>query len=318
MSYETFETIQVAVDGALATVTVAREAALNALSSKVIAELTAACGELEVSTDVRAVIVTGAGKAFVAGADIAEMRELSPRQAQAFSEMGGALAAAIEGSEKPWIACVNGFALGGGCELAMACTLRLAADTAKLGQPEISLGILPGYAGTQRLPRLVGKGRALEIMLSGAPISAAEAERIGLVNRVVEAADLPGAVEALARYSSPSGSDSVELRARAYLHANCSFCHRPNSTGQGPADFRFSTPLAQVGVCNAAPQEGDLGIPGARLLAPGEPARSILSARMHSLGAARMPDDLHARRRVGRRLGHGPTVPRFDPSVCGI
>src|ERR1041384_908342 len=136
MSYETFETIQVAVDGALATVTVAREAALNALSSKVIAELTEACAELEVSTDVRAVIVTGAGKAFVAGADIAEMRELSPRQAQAFSEMGGALASSIETSEKPWIAAVNGFALGGGCELAVACDFELAADQARVGQAE--------------------------------------------------------------------------------------------------------------------------------------------------------------------------------------
>src|SRR3954447_16194883 len=121
MSYEQFETIKVEVDGTLATVTIAREAALNALSSKVIAELTAVCGELEVSTDIRAVIVTGAGKAFVAGADIAEMRELAPRQAQAFAEMGGALASSIESSEKPWIAAVNGFALGGGCELAMAC-----------------------------------------------------------------------------------------------------------------------------------------------------------------------------------------------------
>src|ERR1700748_239199 len=121
MSYETFETIRVEIEGALAIVTVAREAALNALSSKVITELTAVCGELEISADVRVVIVTGAGKAFVAGADIAEMRELLPRQGQAFAEMGGALTSSIEASEKPWIAAVNGFALGGGCELALAC-----------------------------------------------------------------------------------------------------------------------------------------------------------------------------------------------------
>jgi enoyl-CoA hydratase len=183
MSYETFETIQVAVDGALATVTVAREAALNALSSKVIAELTAACGELEVSTDVRAVIVTGAGKAFVAGADIAEMRELSPRQAQAFAGMGGALAAAIEGSEKPWIAAVNGFALGGGCELAMACDFIYASDQAKLG-------IIPGFGGTQRLARRVGIAKAKELCMTGDMIDAAEALRIGLCDAVWPAAEL--------------------------------------------------------------------------------------------------------------------------------
>jgi enoyl-CoA hydratase len=184
MSYEAFETIQVAVDGALATVTIAREAALNALSSKVIAELTGACGELEVSTDVRAVIVTGAGKAFVAGADIAEMRELSPRQAQAFAGMGGALAAAIEGSEKPWIAAVNGFALGGGCEIAVACDIRYAASGAKLGQPEVNLGIIPGWGGTQRIARLCGLGVAKELIFTGRIVDAEEALRIGLVNAV--------------------------------------------------------------------------------------------------------------------------------------
>jgi enoyl-CoA hydratase len=190
MSYETFETIRVAVDGALATVTVAREAALNALSSKVIAELTTACGELEVSTDVRAVIVTGAGKAFVAGADIAEMRELSPRQAQAFAEMGGAMAAAIEGSEKPWIAAVNGFALGGGCELAMACDFVYASDQAKFGQPEVKLGIIPGFGGTQRLARRVGIAKAKELCMTGDMIDAAEALRIGLCDAVFPAAEL--------------------------------------------------------------------------------------------------------------------------------
>ena len=190
MSYETFETIRVEVDGALAIVTVAREAALNALSSRVIAELTAAAGELEVSADVRAVIVTGAGKAFVAGADIAEMRELSPRQAQAFSEMGGALASSIESSEKPWIAAVNGFALGGGCELALACDFIYASEHAKFGQPEVKLGIIPGFGGTQRLARRVGIAKAKELCMTGDMVDAAEALRIGLADAVWPAGEL--------------------------------------------------------------------------------------------------------------------------------
>ena len=190
MSYDTFETIQVAVDGALATVTIAREAALNALSSKVIAELTAACGELEVSTDVRAVIVTGAGKAFVAGADIAEMQGLTPVQAQSFAELGGALGEAIERSAKPYVAAVNGFALGGGCELAMACDFIYASDQARFGQPEVKLGIIPGFGGTQRLARRVGIAKAKELCMTGDMIDAAEALRIGLCDAVWPAAEL--------------------------------------------------------------------------------------------------------------------------------
>src|ERR1041385_6653276 len=190
MSYEQFETIQVQTDGALAIVTIAREAQLNALSSKVISELTAVCGELEVSSDVRCVIVTGAGKAFVAGADIAEMRDLAPRQAQAFSEMGGALASAIEGSEKPWIAAVNGFALGGGCELALACDFIYASDQAKFGQPEVKLGIIPGFGGTQRLARRVGLGMARELIYTGRMIGPEEALRIGLADAVAPRREL--------------------------------------------------------------------------------------------------------------------------------
>ena len=199
MSYEAFETIKIDVDGALAVVTVAREPALNALSSQVIAELTAACGELEVSTDVRAVIVTGAGdKAFVAGADIAEMRDLTPRQGHAFAQMGGALGASIESSEKPWIAAVNGFALGGGCELALACDVVLAADTARFGQPEVNLGVIPGFGGTQRLARRVGWGKANELLFTGDAVKADEALRTGLCDAVVPLAELPGRARALA------------------------------------------------------------------------------------------------------------------------
>jgi enoyl-CoA hydratase len=190
MSYETFETVKVAIDGPIATVTIDREAALNALSTVVISELTQIVGELEVS-DVRVVVLTGVGdKAFVAGADIAEMLEMTPIQAQAFSEMGGALGHAIETSSKPYIAAVNGFALGGGCELALACDFVYASDKAKLGQPEVKLGVIPGFGGTQRLARRVGVAKAKELCMTGDQIGAAEALRIGLVDAVVPHAEL--------------------------------------------------------------------------------------------------------------------------------
>src|SRR6185503_4246114 len=210
MTYEAFETIRIEVDGALAVVTVAREAALNALSSQVIAELTAACGELEVSTDVRAVIVTGAGdKAFVAGADIAEMRDMTPLQAQAFAQMGGTLAHSIETSEKPWIAAVNGFALGGGCELALACDFVHASENAKLGQPEVKLGVIPGFGGTQRLARRVGVAKAKELCMTGDAIGAAEALRIGLVDLVAPAGELMAKVKAVAARIAANGPLAV-------------------------------------------------------------------------------------------------------------
>jgi enoyl-CoA hydratase len=198
MSYDTFETIRVEIDGALAIVTISREAALNALSARVLSELTAACGELELSTDVRAVIVTGAGKAFVAGADIAEMLDMSPRHAQAFAQMGGALTSSIEGSEKPWIAAVNGFALGGGCELALACDFIHASEKAKFGQPEVKLGVIPGFGGTQRLARRVGVAKTKELCMTGDTIDAAEALRIGLADAVWPHAELIAKVKALA------------------------------------------------------------------------------------------------------------------------
>lgn len=186
-----FATLLVERDGAVAVVTINRPKVLNALNSQTIAELSRAMRELQADADVRAVVLTGAGeKSFVAGADINELAVLSPAEGQQHARRGQAVFEAIEKLGKPVIAAVNGFALGGGCELAMACTLRIAADTARFGQPEINLGILPGYAGSQRLPRLVGKGIALEILLSGDMISASRAFEIGLVNRVVPAADL--------------------------------------------------------------------------------------------------------------------------------
>jgi enoyl-CoA hydratase len=199
MSYQSYETLQVTVDGPLAIITISREAVLNALSSTVIAELTSVVGELEVSTEIRVVILTGAGdKAFVAGADIAEMVELTPIQAQAFAEMGGALGHSIETSEKPWIAAVNGFALGGGCELALACDFIHASENAKLGQPEVKLGVIPGFGGTQRLSRRVGVAKAKELCMTGDAISATEALRIGLVDAVWPHGELMAKVRELA------------------------------------------------------------------------------------------------------------------------
>jgi enoyl-CoA hydratase len=210
MSYPTFDTLKLTIDGPLAIVTIDRAAALNALSSHVISELTQAAATIEVSMDIRVVALTGAGdKAFVAGADIAEMLDLTPVQAQAFSEMGGAMGNAIETSEKPWIAAVNGFALGGGCELALACDFIYASDTAKFGQPEVKLGVIPGFGGTQRLARRVGIAKAKELCMTGDMIDAGEALRIGLADAVVPAAELMAKVKALAGRIAANGPLAV-------------------------------------------------------------------------------------------------------------
>jgi len=194
-----FDNLILERDGATAIVTINRPKVLNALNTQTLDELRRAILEIGRDDGVRAVILTGAGeKAFVAGADINELAVQTPTSGREHALTGQHVLDLVEHLGKPVIAAINGYALGGGCELAMACTLRLAADTAKLGQPEITLGIMPGYAGTQRLSRLVGKGKAMELILTGAPIGAAEAERIGLVNRVVPAADLMTAARALA------------------------------------------------------------------------------------------------------------------------
>lgn len=178
-------------EGGIATVTVNRPDKLNALSSTVISELQDAFQKIAADSAVRAAIVTGAGeKAFVAGADIREIEALSAAEARTFALRGQRAFRLLETCGKPSVAAINGYALGGGLELAMACTVRFAAENALLGQPEVKLGIIPGYGGSQRLPRLVGRGRALEMLLSGEPIKAAEAHRIGLVNEVVPQAEL--------------------------------------------------------------------------------------------------------------------------------
>ena len=194
-----FENLLLERDGAIAVVTINRPKVLNALNTQTLDEMRRVVLELGHDAGVRVVILTGAGeKAFVAGADINELAVQTPTSGREHALTGQHVLDLIENLGKPVIAAINGYALGGGCELAMACTLRLAADTAKLGQPEINLGIMPGYAGSQRMSRLVGKGKAMELILTGAPIGAAEAERIGLVNRVVPAAELMTAARALA------------------------------------------------------------------------------------------------------------------------
>lgn len=171
---------------------------LNALNQMTISELDLAIIEADRDEAVLSVVISGAGeKAFVAGADIGELATLGPVEAKAFSRRGQAVFDRIENLGKPVVAAVNGFALGGGCELAMACHLRVAARNAVFGQPEVKLGLIPGYAGTQRLPRLVGKGRGLEILLTGRNVSAEEAERIGLVNLVCDEGELVSTVNEL-------------------------------------------------------------------------------------------------------------------------
>lgn len=175
----------------VALITVNRPQKLNALSAAVIAELGDAFDRIKTDHAIRAAILTGAGeKAFVAGADINELAAFSAYDARDFALRGNAVFRCLETCGKPSVAAVNGFALGGGLELAMACSVRFASENAKLGQPEVKLGIIPGYGGTQRLPRLVGRGRALELLLDGEPVTAAEAFRIGLVNAVIPQAEL--------------------------------------------------------------------------------------------------------------------------------
>jgi len=184
--------------GPLAYVTINRPKVLNALNAKTVSELRSVFEDARDDSTVRGVVFTGAGdKAFAAGADIGEMANDTPLTAEQKTLSGQALTDLIENLGKPVIAAVNGFALGGGCELSMASTIRIASETAKFGQPEVKIGVMPGYGGTQRLPRLVGKGRALQLILSGEIISAQEAYRIGLVNEVVPAASLLARAEAI-------------------------------------------------------------------------------------------------------------------------
>jgi len=195
----TYENLTIAAQGRIARVTVNRPEKLNALNEKTVRELHAAFSGIKDDAAVGVVILTGSGeKAFVAGADIKELAAMTPLGGEASSRLGQAALAEIEHLGKPVIAAINGFALGGGLELALACHMRFASENAKLGLPEVGLGIIPGYGGTQRLPRLIGLGRALELITTGRMIDAAEAYRLGLVNAVVPQADLMGHCEKVA------------------------------------------------------------------------------------------------------------------------
>jgi enoyl-CoA hydratase len=195
-----FENILLEKKNAIAYVIVNRPKVLNALNMATMEELQRAFIDLKNDSAIRVAILTGSGeKAFIAGADIGELSKHDAVSGKEYTHRGQSVLDLIENLGKPVIACINGFALGGGCEIAMACTIRLASENAKLGQPEVKLGIIPGYGGTQRLPRLVGKGMAMQLVLAGEMISAQEAHRIGLVNEVTAAGDLIPRAEAIAQ-----------------------------------------------------------------------------------------------------------------------
>jgi enoyl-CoA hydratase/carnithine racemase len=213
MSPMTFSLVNVLYEkkGGIAYVTLNRPKVLNALDGTTWADLRSAFEDARADSSVRGVIMTGAGdKAFIAGADISELAHVDAYEAEESSRFGQEVLNMIENLGKPVIAAVNGFALGGGCETAMACTIRIAAEHAKFGQPEVKLGLLPGGGGTQRLPRLVGKGRALQLILTGETISAQEAWRIGLVNEVVPAANLIARAEAVLKQIAANAPIAVK------------------------------------------------------------------------------------------------------------
>lgn len=208
----TYNNVLYQTDNGIGMITLNRPKALNALNSELLTELNGLLDEIAQDDSVKVVIITGSGdKAFVAGADIAEMQNISPLEGRAFGKFGQAIFNKLENIPQPVIAAVNGFALGGGCELAMACDIRIASDKAKFGQPEVGLGIVPGFGGTQRLPRLIGKGRAKELLYTADMINAEEAYRIGLVNRIVAAEELLSTAKELAEKIMARAQAAVRL-----------------------------------------------------------------------------------------------------------
>lgn len=244
-----YETITVSAEQAVLTITINRPSQLNALNGATIQELNKALALADVAHDVRAIIITGSGeKAFVAGADIKEFADFSVEQGRLLSALGQKLLFDfVENMSKPVIAAVNGFALGGGLELAMACHMRIASDNAKMGLPEVTLGVIPGYGGTQRLAQLVGKGKAMEMITTAGMISAAEALHWGLVNAVVTQAELMGKAYELARKIASNSPTAVSAAIRS---VNAGFKPGGNGFNEeirefgrcfGTADFREGT-----------------------------------------------------------------------------
>ncbi len=206
-----YETLKLDVTEGIATITISRPQALNALNSQFFREMDGLLAEVKGRADIKVVILTGEGKAFVAGADIAEMVDMTQAQGREFSQVGQRTFRSLELLDKPVIAAVNGFALGGGCELALACDIRIASSKAKFGQPEVNLGLIPGYAGTQRLPRLIGLGNALFMLLTGEMVGAEDAFRMGLVQKVVEPEALLATAAETAKTIASKGPRAVRL-----------------------------------------------------------------------------------------------------------
>ena len=215
-----FKNLVVEIEDSIAILKINRPQVLNAMNPETILELEKAIHELNENSKVRVVIITGEGKAFVAGSDISELVKMDPIKAREYSELGKRVLNYIENMGKPVIASINGYALGSGCELAMACDIRIAAEGAKIGQPEVKLGLIPGHAGTQRLARLVGLGKAKELIFTGDMITADEAKEIGLVNKVVPSEKLLEESKELAKRIASVGRTAVKL---AKLAINKSF-----------------------------------------------------------------------------------------------
>src|SRR6202522_3974769 len=258
----TFENILLEKKNSIAYVTVNRPKILNALNMATMEELRAAFHDIKNDVSIRVVLFTGAGeKAFIAGADIAELAKHAAASGKEYTHRGQNVLNLIENSGKPVIACINGFARGGGCEIAMSCTMRLASENAKLGQPEVKLGIIPGYGGSQRLPRLVGKGLAMQHILTGEMITAQEAHRIGLVNEVTAPADLIPRAEAIAakiianaplavQYAMEAVNKGMEMTLASGLHLEASLfglCCTTLDKAEGTAAFLEKRPASFKG-----------------------------------------------------------------------